>query len=93
MSKNLSANEKIEVLETEYELPRDDVGKEVIAVSNLAEGIFEEGHEKGRNKERKTTIENALIGGMTADNIVKIFHYSPEEVKAVEEELQTVSAK
>ena len=61
-----------------------------------AEG-FEEGHEKGLEegfeKARKSTIENALIGGMTTDNIVKIFHYSPEEVKAIEAELLTKSAK
>ncbi len=89
LSQDLSANEKIEILEAEYELPRNDVGKDVIAVSNLAEGILEE----GIAKERKNTIKNALISGMTAEDVVKIFHYSLEDVKSVEEEFQTVSAK
>lgn len=53
----------------------------------------EEGLEEGIAKERKNTIKNALISGMTAEDIVKIFHYSLEEVKSVEKELQTVSAK
>ena len=44
LSQNLSANEKIEILEADYELLRNDVGKDVIAVSNLAEGILEKGH-------------------------------------------------
>lgn len=53
----------------------------------------EEGFEEGFAEARKDTIKDALVGGMTAEDIVKIFHYSPEEVKAVEEELQTISAK
>lgn len=53
----------------------------------------EEGFEEGFAEARKDTIKDALVGGMTAEDIVKIFHYSPEEVKAIEEELQTISAK
>ena len=37
-----------------------EIGKEVIAVSNLAEGIFEEGLAKGHEEGRKATIIKAL---------------------------------
>ena len=89
LSQNLSANEKIEILEAEYELPRNDVGKEVIAVSNLAEGIFEEGLEEGR----KATIIRALEKGRSEDDIADFMDCSVEEVQAVKAELSTVSVK
>ena len=53
----------------------------------------EKGFEKGRNEEKKVVIENALKSGMTIEDIVRIFHYSSNEVKAVEEELLTISEK
>ena len=85
LSQNLSANEKIEILEAEYELPRNDVGKEVIAVSNLAEGILEEG--------RKATIIRALEKGRSEDDIADFMDCSVEEVEAIKAELLTESVK
>ena len=103
LSQNLSANEKIEILEAEYELPRNDVGKEVIAVSNLAEGILEEGiakghavglaegHAEGLEEGRKATIIRALEKGRSEDDIADFMDCSVEEVQAVKAELSTGS--
>lgn len=89
LSQNLSANEKIEILEAEYELPRNDVGKEVIAVSNLAEGIFEKGLAEGR----KATIIKALEKSRSVEDIADFMDCSVEEVEAIKAELLTESVK
>jgi hypothetical protein len=89
LSQNLSANEKIEILEAEYDLPRADVGKDVIAVSNLAEGIFEKGLAEGR----KATIIKALEKSRSVEEIADFMDCSVEEVEAIKAELLTESVK
>lgn len=93
LSQNLSANEKIEILEADYELLRNDVGKDVIAVSNLAEGILEKGHAEGLEEGRKATIINAIKKDRSVEDIADFMDCSVEEVQDMKAQLLSVSEK
>ena len=79
-SMELTAAEKLGIIETEYSIPIDDkLRKDVSAMCNLSQGI----REKGRAEEGERIILNMHRKGYTPEQIADIVEKTTEEVEAV----------
>ena len=79
-SMELTAAEKLGIIETEYSIPIDDkLRKDVSAMCNLSQGI----REKGRTEEGERIILNMHRKGYTPEQIAEIVEKTIEEVEAV----------
>ena len=79
-SMELTAAEKLGIIETEYSIPIDDkLRKDVSAMCNLSQGIRERG---GAEREEKIIL-NMHIKGYTSEQIAEIVEKTIEEVEAV----------
>lgn len=85
LSENLSIKDKFGIIETEYGIPLDDkIRKDVGAMCNLSEGIWEKGEEKGK-AEMMIRMNNR---GYTLEQIADIAEKSVEEVREIIEKFE-----
>ena len=91
MSQELSVDEKLSIIGNEYNIPIEDMRKDVSAMCNLGEGIEEKGiaigREKGR-KEGRIEGEAGLIlkmckNGLSAEQIASATDKTLEEVTEI----------
>jgi hypothetical protein len=91
-SDELSVNEKLNIMETEYHIPlEDNTRKDVSVMCNLSEGVFERGEAKGEAKgeARGKAIGEAKIilnmnkKGYTIEQIADVTDKDVEEIKAI----------
>lgn len=89
LSNKLSADEKLNIIETEYQIPLEsDTREDVNVMCNLAEGIREEGREEGRQEMIFEMIQDGVLSkekaakklGITVDELEKeLGHISLEK--------------
>jgi len=87
LAADLDIVEKRKILSEEYEILIDDnLGKELGRMSNLGEGIFEEGFEKGIGKGIRAFILDNREEGISKERILKKLqkHFSMSEADAEE---------
>lgn len=92
LSMELSVNEKLSIMENEYNIPVDDrIREDVSAMCNLSQGILErgeaigkaKGEAIGKTKEGAKFIFNMYEKGYTLEQIADVAEKSVEEVKTV----------
>ena len=92
LSMELSVNEKLSIMENEYNIPVDDrIREDVSAMCNLSQGILErgeaigkaKGEAIGKTKEGTKFIFNMYEKGYTLEQIADVAEKSVEEVKTV----------
>ena len=87
LSMELSADEKLGIMETEYHIPVDDkMRKDVSAMCNLSQGIKENGIAIGKAE----VVINMHKKGYTSKQIAEIVEKSIEEVEAIIEKNESV---
>lgn len=87
LSRKLSKDEKLGIIETEYSIPVDDkIRKDVSVMCNLSQGIREEGEARGEAR----MIISMHRKGYTLEQIADVAEKSIEEVKAVIENFESV---
>ncbi|MCM1134753.1 MAG: Rpn family recombination-promoting nuclease/putative transposase [Clostridium sp.] len=80
LSKSLSSDEKLDIIETEYNIPiADSMRKDVSVMCNLSQGIREDGIEIGEAK----IILSMHDKGYTLEQIADVAEKSIEEIKAI----------
>ena len=80
LSMELSVNEKLSIMENEYNIPVDDrIREDVSAMCNLSQGILERGEAKGEAK----IIFKMYEKGYTIEQIADVTEKSVEEVKTM----------
>lgn len=83
MSKQLSTDEKLSIIETEYHIPiEDEIRKDVSVMCNLSQGIREDAKEE--------IIINMHNTGFKIEQIALATQKSEEEVKAIIETREPV---
>lgn len=85
LSEKLSAEEKLQRVSTEYDIPvkGNNVEKEVSIMCNLSQGIKEESEAKGEEKARTEIVLNMHKKGYSLDQIVEITNLNVSTVKAI----------
>ena len=92
LSRDLSEDEKLDIIETEYHIPiEDDIRKDVNVMCNLSQGIKEEGiaigeargEARGEAKGKAAIIINMYKKGISLEEIAEIAEKSVEEVQAI----------
>lgn len=84
LSSNIQVNEKLAIMEREYNLPiNNDLRRDVNVMCNLSEGIEERATEKTTKEVNKKVILNMHKKGYTAAQIAEIVEVSAQEVEAV----------
>ena len=100
-SKELTADEKLNIMGTEYEIPLEkEIRKDVSVMCNLSQGIWEqaetkgraEGRTEGRTETDARYILNMHKKGYTLAQIAEISEKSIEEVKAIIERKVSIMA-
>ena len=92
-STELTVNEKLGIMETEYHIPMEDnIRKDVIGMCNLGHGVWEKGEAAGKEVEKIATIKRMYRKGYSIEMIADASDKTPEEVEAIlsGKELQTV---
>ena len=80
LSKQLSVEEKLTVIENEYDIPVEaGIRKEVVTMCNLSQGIKEDGIAIGEAR----IILHMSRNGFTAEQIAKATDKAVEEVQAI----------
>lgn len=84
LSMELSVDEKLGIMENEYNIPVDDrIREDVSAMCNLSQGILERGEVIGKAKEGAKFIFNMYEKGYTLEQIADVSEKSVEEVKTM----------
>jgi hypothetical protein len=79
-SADLSANEKLNIMETEYHIPlEDNTRKDVSVMCNLSQGVLEKGEARGKAE----IIFNMRKRGYTIEQIADVTEKSPEEIRDI----------
>ncbi len=87
LSKQLSMEEKLEIMETEYYIQTEnDIREDVSVMCNLSQGIRED----GRTEAEEKVILNMHKEGYTLAQIAKVVEKNVEEVEAVIEKREPV---
>ncbi len=85
LSKQLTSDEKLNIIETEYDIPAEDrLREDVKVMCNLSQGIIDDEDEK--------IILNMHREGDSLEKIARIFGKSAEEVQAIIERKEPVMA-
>ena len=80
LSKQLSVDEKLAIIEKEYNIPAEtDIRKEVASMCNLSQGIREDATDEANAK----FIMNMHKKGYTLEQIADVAEKSVEEVKVI----------
>ena len=83
-SQVLTQEERLELLDKEYNIPiEDSIRKDVSVMCNLSQGIKEAGIAEGMEKGMKKVIMNMHNNGFTLEQIVVATGMTIEEIKAV----------
>jgi len=94
LSKELTADEKLNIIETEYNIPVEDHMREDVKVMcNLSQGIKEIGIEPGKAKAAKEVVMNMHRNGFTIEQITLAVGKSAEEVEAIIKKKELVMAQ
>ncbi len=89
LSKKLSVDEKLAIIEKEYNIPVEaEIRKEVTTMCNLSQGIREDATDEANAK----IIMNMYRKGYTLEQIADVAEKSVEEIKAVIEKREPVLA-
>lgn len=87
LSKQLSEDEKLNIIETEYHIPmEDEIRKDVNVMCNLSQGIREDGIAIGEARGKAEIIINMYKKGIPLEEIADIAEKSVEEVTAIIQE-------
>lgn len=85
LSKKLTSDEKLNIIETEYDIPiEDNLRKDVSVMCNLSQGIREDANAE--------FIMNMYKKGYTLEQIADVAEKSVEEIKAIIEKREPVLA-
>ena len=79
LSQELTADEKLSIIEKEYDIPiEENMREDVSVMCNLSEGI----EEKGRVEGEAGLIQKMYKNGMTAEQIASafLFHFRRSEL-------------
>lgn len=94
LSMDLSTDEKLDIIEKEYEIPMEaDIREEVNVMCNLSQGIKERGRAEGREEGRAEIIVNMYKKGFTLNQIADVTDKDIEEVKTIVESEDAVSVQ
>ena len=84
LSKELSVDEKLNIIGNEYDIPiEDSIRKDVSVMCNLSQGIKEDGIAIGQIKAETRIIINMYNNGFTVEQIARATDKDVEEIKAV----------
>ena len=84
LSKELTIDEKLNIIESEYDIPiEESLRKDVSVMCNLSQGIKEDGIAIGEAREKAQIILNMYKNGFTAEQIASATDNDIEEVKAI----------
>jgi len=88
LSETIKAEEKIEVLASEFDIPKDLTfeGK-VVEMCNLSEGIFEQGITHGIEQGIEQTARNALTNGVALEVIATITGLDIRTIESLKDEM------
>jgi predicted transposase YdaD len=90
---DLSVNEKLDIIETEYHIPiEDSIRKDVSVMCNLSQGILEKGEARGKAIGEAKIILNMHKNGFTVEQIACATDKEEEEVRAIIEKREPVLA-
>jgi hypothetical protein len=83
-SEKLSADEKLNIMETEYHIPlEDNTRKDVSVMCNLSQGVFEKGEARGKAIGKAEIILNMNKNGFSAEQIAEATNEDIEEITAI----------
>lgn len=83
-SMRLTADEKLEIMEKEYNIVVDDgIRKDVGTMCNLSQGIREQGRVEGKAEVKVEIIMNMYRKGYASEQIAEIVEKSVEEVETI----------
>lgn len=84
LSSSIELDEKLEIMEKEYNLPlNSDFRRDVNVMCNLSEGVEEKATERATRKTNERVIMNMHKKGYTTAQIAEIVEMSKSEVEAV----------
>ncbi len=94
-SSNLSEDEKLDIMETEYNIPlEDNIRREVSAMCNLSQRVWEDGKAEGEARGSAMGEAKIIINmdrkGFTLEQIADATNKDVEEIKAIIKHGQTV---
>lgn len=91
LSAELPVEEKLCILETEYEIPMEEEEKEEVRVMcNLGEGIREKAEARGKAMREAKVILGMYSKGYSLEQIADVSEKSIEEVRGIVEKRDTV---
>lgn len=98
-SKGLTSDERISIMEEEYDISSQDLGKDVETMCNLGESIWEDamangftkgvekgiekGLEKGRTETQFFMIQNMYRAGISIEKIGEVSGKTAEEIQEI----------
>ena len=84
LSKELTIDEKLNIIENEYDIPiEENFRKDVSVMCNLSQGIKEDGIAIGEARKEEKIILNMHNNGFTVEQITMATDKNVEEVKAI----------
>ena len=96
-AEELTVEERLDIIENEYDIPiEENIRKDVSVMCNLSQGIKEDGIAIGRAMGEAAAeakiITNMYNNGLTADQIATVINKDLEEVKAIIQGKEPVTA-
>lgn len=89
LSAELSIEEKLNIIEGEYDIPAEEsIREDVNVMCNLSQGILEKGIEQGIEKGEAGIIINMYYNGFTAEQIAAATSKKLEEIERIIENCQ-----
>ncbi len=93
LSKELTIDEKLDIIGTEYDIPiEESFRKDVSVMCNLSQGIEEKGIAIGEAREKTKIILSMYNNGFTDEQIASAINKDIEEVEAIIEGKEPVLA-
>ena len=91
LSKEISVDEKLNIIEKEYDIPVEgSIREDVNVMCNLSQGIKEDGIAIGEARREANFILNMHKKGYTLEQIADVVEKSVEEIRAIIEERESV---
>ena len=84
LSQELTADEKLSIIEKEYDIPiEENMREDVSVMCNLSEGIEEKGRAEGLIEGEAGLIQKMYKNGMSAEQIASATEKTIEEVEII----------
>lgn len=84
LSMNLSVDEKLRIIETEYDIPvNDKIREDVSEMCNLSQGILEKGEARGKTIGEAKIILSMHRNGYTLEQIADVAEKDREQIEAI----------